>query len=84
MIKTKLQIEQKDYDTLFQRIKKVPVQYLDEVNRFIDFVLYRSIQTAKSKVNEPEQTSGLEDFYGCMNFDGDPLVIQKRLRNEWN
>lgn len=46
--------------------------------------LFQRIQKGLDEVNEPEPSSGLEEFYGCMDFDGDPLEIQKRLRNEWN
>ncbi len=70
------------YDTLFQRIKSVPEQYLDEIYNYVDFVIYRST-LPEPQSNKPK-SSGLEEFYGCMEFDGDPLEIQKRMRDEWN
>ncbi|MCR5454618.1 MAG: DUF2281 domain-containing protein [Bacteroidales bacterium] len=81
MIATPQIRERLDYETLFQRIKTVPTQYLDEIRDFVDFVLYRS---AQPEPKNKQASTGLEEFYGCMDFEGDPLEIQKRMRNEWN
>ncbi|MBP5367387.1 MAG: hypothetical protein J6Y24_04105 [Bacteroidales bacterium] len=48
----------------------------------MNFILYRNSHPEPQ--NKATQSSGLEEFYGCMDFDGDPLEIQKRMRNEWN
>ena len=71
MIATTQIREKSGYESLFQRIKTVPTQYLGEIYDFVDFVLYRS---ARPEQHEKQPTSaGLEEFYGCMDFDGDPL-----------
>ena len=70
------------YEALFQCIKTVPTQYLDEIFNYVNFILYRNSHPEPQ--NKATQSSGLEEFYGCMDFDGDPLEIQKRMRNEWN
>ena len=43
--------------------------------------------TEPTPTDKPENKSephNLEEFFGCMDFDGDPLEIQKRMRDEWN
>ena len=74
--------EKSGYEPLFQRIKSVPTQYLGEIYDFVDFVLYRSTRIEPQE--KQPSPAGLEEFYGCMDFDGDPLEIQKRMRNDWN
>ena len=45
----------------------------------IDFVIYRHGHKRK-KIEK----GNLAQFFGTMKFDGDPLEIQRQLRNEWN
>ena len=67
------------YEAVMERVKEVPEEYLDEVTDMIDFVIYRHGHNRK-KIEK----GNLAQFFGTMKFDGDPLEIQRQLRNEWN
>lgn len=64
------------YDMVVEQIKSVPEEYLDDISHYISNVVNRH-----SKKNAK---SGLREFYGALNIEGDPLEIQKQMRNEWD
>lgn len=67
------------YDTMVEQIKAVPQECLEEIENYIQFVLYRytlNVETNKDK--------NLSKYFGTVNFQKDGLSIQKELRNEWN
>lgn len=67
------------YEAVLKQVKSVPEACLDEISNYIDYVIYRyeKQETEKKKGN-------LSEFFGTMKIDGDPLEIQKEMRNEWN
>jgi hypothetical protein len=67
------------YEAVMERVKDVPEEYLDEVSDMIEYVIYRY---GNSKKNI--QKGNLSKYWGTLNFDGDPLEIQRRLRDEWD
>ena len=66
------------YVTIKDRIQSVPEEYLDEIDDYIDYVLYK---VNRRKTNAAEDTSR---FFGCIAKPVDGLEVQRSLRNEWD
>lgn len=69
-------LEKMNYDAVIEQVKSVPEEYLDDISRYINNVV--NMHSCKNK------KSGLREFYGALHIDGDPLEIQKQMRNEWD
>ncbi len=67
------------YDSMVEQIKAVPQEYLEEIENYIQFVLYRYTLSVKSNKDK-----NLSKYFGTVNFQKDGLSIQKEMRNEWN
>ena len=67
------------YETMVEQIKLVPQECLEEIENYIQFVLYRNTLSVKSNTNK-----NLSKYFGTVNFPRDGLFIQKEMRNEWN
>lgn len=67
------------YDSMVKQIKSVPQECLEEIENYIQFVLYRYTLTVKAN-----QEKNLSKYFGSVNFKKDGLSIQKEMRNEWN
>lgn len=67
------------YETMVEQIKLVPQECLEEIENYIQFVLYRNTLSVKSNTNK-----NLSKYFGTANFPKDGLFIQKEMRNEWN
>ena len=67
------------YETMVEQIKLVPQECLEEIENYIQFVLYRYNQNSKT-----ENKTNLSKYFGSVNFQKDGLSIQKEMRNEWN
>ncbi len=67
------------YDSMVEQIKSVPQECLEEIENYIQFVLYRYTLTVKAN-----QEKNLSKYFGSVNFKKDGLSIQKEMRNEWN
>lgn len=71
-------------EEVYKQLKKAPDELVYEVADFTEFL----IKKYKDKV-EPKQTQiTLESFNGLLkgspSFEGEPLEIQQRMRNEWD
>lgn len=67
------------YDSMVEQIKSVPQECLEEIENYIQYILYRhSIVTTTTKNKD------LSKYFGSVNFRKDGLSIQKEIRNEWN
>ena len=67
--------------------EKLPENAQQEIFDFIQF-LENKLQTAKEKQTlKDKKNKDLEHFIGVLknspNFNEDPLVIQKQMRDEW-
>ena len=67
------------YDSMVEQIKSVPQECLEEIENYIQFVLYRYALTSKT-----EQKNDLSKYFGSVNFKKDELSIRKEMRNERN
>ena len=67
------------YDSMVEQIKSVPQECLEEIENYIQFVIYRHTLSVKSNKDK-----NLSKYFGTVNFQKDGLSIQKELRNEWN
>ena len=67
------------YDSMVEQIKTVPQECLEEIENYIQFVLYRYALTSKT-----EQKKDLSKYFGSVNFKKDELSIRKEMRNERN
>ena len=67
------------YDSMVEQIKAVPQEYLEEIENYIQFVLYRYTLSVKSNKDK-----NLSKYFGTVNFQKDGLSIQKEMSNEWN
>ena len=67
------------YETMVEQIKLVPQECLEEIENYIQFVLYRNTLSVKSNTNK-----NLSKYVGTVNFPKDGLFIQNAMRNEWN
>mgnify|MGYP003552350535 FL=1 len=67
------------YDSMVEQIKSVPQECLEEIENYIQYILYRhSIASTTTKNKD------LSKYFGSVNFRKDGLSIQKEIRNEWN
>ena len=67
------------YDSMVEQIKSVPQECLEEIENYIQYILYRhSIVTTTTKNKD------LSKYFCSVNFPQDCLSIQKEIRNEWN
>lgn len=66
------------YDSMVEQIKAVPQECLEEIENYIQFVLYKYTLTVKSNKDK-----NLAKYFGSVNFRKDGLSIQKEMRNEW-
>ena len=67
------------YDTLEKQIRLLPEDCLEDVSRYIEFILY-SLQSRSKKQPAPD----LSDYFGIMKNMPDGLEAQRRMRNEWD
>lgn len=77
MIETKRNINQevrtKSYDDVVEALKSVPTEYLDEISRYIDYLLYRhnaedlKIRNLKTAIADGEN-SGIYDNFDAQDF----------------
>ena len=67
------------YDAMVEQIKAVPQECLVDIENYIQFVLYRYNKNLDEKRNR-----NLSKYFGSISFKNDALVIQKKMRNEWN
>ena len=74
-----MEVRNMSYDTMVEQIKAVPQECLEEIENYIQFVLYRYTLTSKT-----EKTKDLSQYFGSVRFKKDGLFIQKEIRNEWN
>lgn len=67
------------YDTMVEQIKTVPQECLEDIENYIQFVLYRYSQNVKAN-----KSKNLSKYFGSVTFHKDALAIQKEQRNEWD
>jgi hypothetical protein len=69
-------------EKLYQAIQDLPEPVIAEILDFAEFLRAKSYRSADLVSNEPLTTllGGLEN---SVTFAGEPLLIQKRLRDEW-
>ncbi len=67
------------YTALEAQIRTLPVECLDEVSQYIEFVRYRQQQKEQAKV-----PSHSDAFFGCLKELPDGMKVQRSARNEWN
>ena len=67
------------YATLEEQIRSLPEEYLDEVSRYVEFVLFRY------EHRKPEtKRKDLGTFFGRLSSLSDGLAFQRRMRDEWD
>ena len=64
--------------TLERQIQSLPEDCLDEVSRYIEYVMFRW-----SSRNESEQDQDLSPYYGSITSLADGMELQRRARDEW-
>ena len=64
---------------LADKIKLLPEDCLDEIDNYIDYVLFKT----KNK-NEQNSSNNISKYFGSISINEDGLAIQKALRDEWN
>lgn len=67
------------YTALEKQIQTVPEEYLDEISKYIDYILYKINYT---KLDDKSADSS--ELFGCIKSPFDVMEIQRRMRNEWN
>ncbi|MBR5344919.1 MAG: hypothetical protein IK127_03765 [Clostridia bacterium] len=67
------------YTTLEAQIRTLPIECLDEVSQYIEFVRFRHQQ--KEPITVP---SNSDAFFGCLKELPDGMRVQRSARNEWN
>ncbi|WP_017302428.1 DUF2281 domain-containing protein [Nodosilinea nodulosa] len=69
-------------DAIYELVRKLPEEEANLVLRFAEFVQ----QHAKPKQNANH--SSLLSYFGILkdspNFNGDPVAIQRQMRDEWD
>lgn len=67
------------YEAVLAQVRSVPEEYLDEISNIISYVMYKHEKEEKSV-----KKGNLSAFFGALEIRGDPLEIQREMRNEWN
>ena len=70
-------------EKLYEAVKDLPEPVIAEILDFAEFVRQRNLHKGGQAGNQSliDLQGGLE---ASVAFAGDPLLIQKRLRDEWN
>ena len=69
------------YKSVIQQIMTVPQEYLEDISKYISYILFCS-QTLGTKKTDNTTNSDTAKYFGTMHI-GDGLEIQKQMRNEW-
>ena len=67
------------YASIERKIKSVPEECLDQIEDYIEFVLFR-IDQGESHT----ETRKLSDYFGCISSEIDGMTVQRRMRDEWD
>ena len=67
------------YASLMKKIKSLPEECLDEIDNYIDFVLFKT-----KKNNITQSNKNIEKYFGAVSVKEDGLAFQKDIRDEWN
>lgn len=67
------------YNSLTQKINSLPEYCLDEIENYIEYVLFKV-----KKESDLKNKNNLSKYFGSINIKEDGLSIQKALRDEWN
>lgn len=67
------------YAKLEEQIRALPEEYLDEVSRYVEFVLFRYEQRKPKSEKED-----LGQFFGSLSNLSDGMDFQRRVRDEWD
>jgi hypothetical protein len=65
--------------TLEKQIKTLPVDCLDEVSHYIEYLLYR-----KENFGSTSKQSNLSQYFGSVKHFPDGLEAQRGMRDEWD
>lgn len=66
------------YATIEKQIRAVPVEYLDEISDYIDYILF------KANHSEKTGTKNTSQYFGCITKQVDGLAVQRGMRDEWD
>ena len=67
------------YATLEKKLRTIPEDYLDEVSKFVEFLLFKI-----NMPNEDDKATDLSKYFGAVKMHDDGLKIQREIRNEWD
>lgn len=67
------------YASITKKIKSLPEECLEEIDNYIDFVLFKKKKNSKTRSNKD-----MEKYFGSVSIKEDGLTFQKDIRNEWN
>lgn len=65
-------------EILMQKVEELPPSCIDDVFRYIDLCV-RAYKNDSGNTNSNDAA----EFFGTMSIDADPLLIQRRMRDEW-
>ncbi len=65
--------------TLENQIKTLPVDCLDEVSHYIEYLMYR-----KKNIGMVSEQPNLSRYFGSVKHFPDGLEAQRGMRDEWN
>lgn len=68
-------------DSVYSAIKQLPQPMLEEVMDYIEFLQYKNQPKSAPSTSLSALKGGLEN---SKTFAGDPVAIQKELRDEWH
>lgn len=68
-------------EIVYEKLKSAPPALAREVLDFLEFLEARRVASA------PREPRSFDDFFGALKesklFEGDPVDIQRKLRDEW-
>jgi hypothetical protein len=67
------------YATLESQLKLLPEDCLDEVAKYVDFILFR-----RNKTKTQTEKTDLSQFFGSIKNLPDGLEMQRSMRDEWD
>ena len=71
-------------EDIYEQLKNAPDELVYEVGDFTEFL----IKKYRPEIQEAETPVTLDSFKGLLknssSFEGDPLEVQQRMRNDWD
>lgn len=71
-------------EDVYKQLKQAPDELVYEVSDFTDYLMKKKQAKNQSNLSPVTFDSSKGSLKGSPSFEGEPLDIQRRMRNEWD